>query len=82
MIGNRREEDQADLWLREHDPYYLDKSHSKKKKLERFYETPEQEHRRVQMELRSLVFWVLFFLQNFEYRYTFYMILWAYCRKR
>lgn len=61
MIGNRREEDQADLWLREHDPYYLDKSHSKKKKLERFYETPEQEHRRVQMELRSLVFWVLFF---------------------
>lgn len=20
MIGNRREEDQADLWLREHDP--------------------------------------------------------------
>lgn len=82
MIGNRREEDQADLWLREHDPYYLDKSHSKKKKLERFYETPEQEHRRVQMELRSLVFWVLFFLQNFEYRYTFYMILWAYCMKR
>ena len=51
MIGNRREEDQADLWLREHDPYYLDKSNSKKKKLERFYETPEQEHRRVQMEL-------------------------------
>ena len=49
MIGNRREEDQADLWLREHDPYYLDKSNSKKKKLERFYETPE--HRRVQMEL-------------------------------
>ena len=31
MIGNRREEDQADLWLREHDPYYLDKSNSKKK---------------------------------------------------
>ena len=51
MIGNRREEDLADLWLREHDPYYLDKSNSKKKKLERFYETPEQEHRRVQMEL-------------------------------
>lgn len=51
MIGNRREEDQADLWLREHDPYYLDKSNSKKRKLERFYETPEQEHRRVQMEL-------------------------------
>lgn len=43
MIGNRREEDQADLWLREHDPYYLDKSNSKKKKLERFYETPEEE---------------------------------------
>ena len=42
MIGNRREEDEADKWLREHDPYYLDKSHSKKKKLERFYETPEQ----------------------------------------
>lgn len=33
MIGNRREEDQADLWLREHDPYYLDKSNSKKKKI-------------------------------------------------
>ena len=44
MIGNRREEDQADLWLREHDPYYLDKSNSKKRKLERFYETPEQVH--------------------------------------
>ena len=43
MIGNRREEDQADLWLREHDPYYLDKSNSKKRKLERFYETPEEE---------------------------------------
>lgn len=51
MIGNRREEDHALLARDPLDPYYLDKSHSKKKKLERFYETPEQEHRRVQMEL-------------------------------
>ena len=51
MIGNRREEDQADIWLREHDPYYLSKSKDKKKLLSRNYDTPEQEHRRVQMEL-------------------------------
>lgn len=51
MSKFRREEDEADKWLREHDPYYLDKSNSKKKKLERFYETPEQEKRRRETEI-------------------------------
>lgn len=36
---------------------------------------------RLSKEPRSLVIWALFF-QNFEYRYTFYMILWAYYMKR
>ncbi len=51
MVGNRREEDLADTWLREHDPYYLSKGCNKKKLLSRNYETPEQEHRRTQVEI-------------------------------
>ena len=37
---------------------------------------------RLSKEPRSLTIWALFFSQNFEYRYTFYMILWAYYMKR
>lgn len=37
---------------------------------------------RLSKEPRSLVIWAPFFFQNFEYRYTFYMILWAYYMKR
>ena len=32
-----REEDEADKWLREHDPYYLDKSNFKRKHEDRPY---------------------------------------------
>ena len=51
MIGNRREEDQADIWLRENDPYYTDKRSNKKRSINNPYETPEQEHRRAQVEI-------------------------------
>ena len=37
-----REEDEADKWLREHDPYYLDKSNFKRKHEDRPYETPSR----------------------------------------
>lgn len=51
MSFYRREEDEADKWLREHDPYYTDKSRSKRDKLLRPYDTPEQEHRRSGIEI-------------------------------
>jgi hypothetical protein len=41
-----RKEDDADLWLREHDPYYLSKNKYKSKMIDNPYETPEQEKRR------------------------------------
>ena len=46
----RRKEDEADKWLREHDPYYTTKDRWKKKK-GAYYETPEQEHRRYSIEI-------------------------------
>ena len=46
-----REEDDADLWLREHDPYYLDKGKNKREKYGVYYETPDQEERRRNMEI-------------------------------
>lgn len=46
-----RKEDEADKWLREHDPYYLDSSVSKKRKAKYPYETPKQEARRRDMEI-------------------------------
>ena len=51
MSKFRREEDQADLWLREHDPYYTDPDKNKRKRLSHPYETPEQERRKREMEI-------------------------------
>ena len=47
----RREEDEADKWLREHDPYYTSSDRDKRKKLSNPYETPEQEKRRRETEI-------------------------------
>jgi hypothetical protein len=46
-----RQEDEADKWLREHDPYYTDSRKNKRKKVSHPYDTPEQEHRRSQIEI-------------------------------
>ena len=46
-----RIEDEADRWLREHDPYYLDKSKCKKNTISNPYETPKQEKRRREIEI-------------------------------
>ena len=51
MSRFRREEDGADLWLREHDPYYTDPDKNKRKRLSHPYETPEQERRKREMEI-------------------------------
>ena len=51
MSKFRREEDEADKWLREHDPYYTDTSRNKKAKCKYVYETPEMERRRREMEI-------------------------------
>ena len=45
----KREEDEADKWLREHDPFYSDKSRSKKSGA--YYETPKMEERRRSKEI-------------------------------
>ena len=47
----KREEDVADLWLREHDPYYTDPDKNKRAKVSYPYETPKQEARRRGMEI-------------------------------
>jgi hypothetical protein len=47
----RREEDEADKWLREHDPYYTSPDRNKMKRIESPYETPEQEKRRRSIEI-------------------------------
>lgn len=46
-----RKEDEADKWLREHDPYYLDTTSSKSRKISNPYETPKQEARRRDLEI-------------------------------
>ncbi len=46
-----REEDVADRWLREHDPYYEYKSRDKRSMLDRPYDTPRQEKRKNQQEI-------------------------------
>lgn len=47
----RREEDQADKWLREHDPYYTNTDKDKRSKIDSPYDTPEQERRRREAEI-------------------------------
>ena len=51
MSKFRREEDEADRWLREHDPYYTSPEKNKRKKITYPYETPEQERRRKEAEI-------------------------------
>lgn len=51
MSRFRREEDEADKWLREHDPYYTNPDKNKRKRVKYPYETPEQERRRREMEI-------------------------------
>ena len=46
-----RAEDMADTWLRKHDPYYTDKGAGKRKRASSYYETPEMEKRRREMEI-------------------------------
>ena len=46
MSRFRREEDAADLWLREHDPYYTDPKKNKRKFISHPYDTPEQEKKK------------------------------------
>lgn len=50
-IIKKRNEDPADQWLREHDPYYTDKSRGKKLYLKYPYLTPDQEVARARMEI-------------------------------
>ena len=47
----RRDEDIADKWLREHDPYYTSIERNKRKKVDHPYDTPEQERRRKEVEI-------------------------------
>lgn len=47
----RRKEDDADRWLREHDPYYASKDKNKRQKEEYHYDTIEQEHRKSLVEI-------------------------------
>lgn len=51
MSIHRREEDEADLWLRKHDPYYTSTSKTKVQDTSYPYETPEMEKRRKQAEI-------------------------------
>jgi hypothetical protein len=47
----RREEDPADKWLRDHDPYYTDPDKGKRGKLDCPYDTPKQEYRKNRVEI-------------------------------
>lgn len=51
MSKFRRCEDEADKWLREHDPYYTDTRKNKQEIYNTCYETPEKERRRREMEI-------------------------------
>lgn len=46
-----RKEDDADKWLREHDPYYSDKSGHKSKKVEYSYDTARMERTKAEIEI-------------------------------
>lgn len=50
MIKYRKEDD-ADRWLREHDPYYSSTVKNKVQKTKSPYETIEMEHRRAAIEI-------------------------------
>ena len=47
----RRVEDEADKWLREHDPYYTSKNGHKRKKRNNVYITPRQEESIARLEI-------------------------------
>ena len=51
MRIKKREEDAADKWLREHDPYYTGKKRGKGKRDKYPYLTPDQEVQRKRREL-------------------------------
>ena len=51
MAKRTRKEDDADKWLRKHDPYYASTKKNKRCKEKYPYDTPEQEHRRTQIEI-------------------------------
>lgn len=51
MAKKIRKEDEADRWLREHDPYFSSTKKNKRRKEKYPYDTPEQEHRRMQTEI-------------------------------
>ena len=51
MAKRTREEDSADRWLREHDPYYSSTKKNKRREESYPYDTPEQEHRRIHVEI-------------------------------
>ena len=46
-----RNEDIADIWLREHDPYYTDRSGHKSKKAPYPYDTARQERTKAEIEI-------------------------------
>lgn len=47
----KRGEDEADKWLRLHDPYYTDMSRGKSNKIRNPYLTPDQEVARARKEI-------------------------------
>lgn len=51
MGAKLRKEDEADKWLREHDPYYTSTAKNKMKKEKYPYETPELERQRMRKEI-------------------------------
>lgn len=51
MRVRHKKEDEADKWLRAHDPYYSNAHNNKKRQEEYPYETIEQEYRRSSKEI-------------------------------
>ena len=46
-----RKEDEADKWLKEHDPYYTDKSGRKSTKIPNPYDTARMERTKAEIEI-------------------------------